>query len=73
MQLEGQLANLDYLDLRSNPLNMDAYKIYIPQILENNPGMTLHVDPIPEPSNLVLLAMGTVGFLAYGRRNQRRR
>jgi hypothetical protein len=39
------LMNFNTLDLYANPLNGDAYNIYIPQILANNPGMTLLYNP----------------------------
>jgi hypothetical protein len=39
------LTNFTHLDLTANPLNGDAYITYIPQILANNPGMTLLYDP----------------------------
>ncbi|MCP4614258.1 MAG: DUF1080 domain-containing protein, partial [Planctomycetes bacterium] len=45
------LTNFTHLDLTVNPLNGDAYNTYIPQILANNPGMTLLYDP---PSTVLL-------------------
>ncbi|MHC4727549.1 MAG: leucine-rich repeat domain-containing protein [Planctomycetota bacterium] len=39
------LMNFTHLDLQVNPLNSDAYSTHIPQILSNNPGMTLLYDP----------------------------
>ncbi len=41
------LTNFTFLDLITNTLNCDAYNTYIPQILTNNPGMTLLYDPEP--------------------------
>jgi len=41
------LTNLRGLDLRVNPLNEEAYDIYIPSILKNNPGIELRYDPPP--------------------------
>lgn len=38
-------TNLSLVDLRGNPLNAQAYAIYIPQILANNPGIELLYDP----------------------------
>ncbi|MHC4748589.1 MAG: leucine-rich repeat domain-containing protein [Planctomycetota bacterium] len=38
------LTQLNTLDLRGNPLNTDAYKIYIPQILANNYGIEILYD-----------------------------
>jgi hypothetical protein len=35
------LARLEYVDLRGNPLNQDAYDLYIPKIMANNPGVDL--------------------------------
>ena len=39
------LTNLTYLKLRRNPLSQNSCEIYIPQIRENNPGMTVYYDP----------------------------
>jgi len=39
------LENLIVLDLQSNPLNQDACNIYIPQIYENNPNVSIYYDP----------------------------
>ena len=39
------LTNLNGLYLESNPLDQDAYDIYIPLIRENNPGIYLYYDP----------------------------
>ena len=41
--------SLGRLYLRGNPLNEDAYNIYIPQIRENNPTIWLFYDPPPQP------------------------
>ena len=41
------LTALEYLNLQHNPLNGEAYAIYIPQILADNPGITLEHDPPP--------------------------
>ena len=38
---------LAFLDLRRNPLNRDAFCVYIPMILANNPGIDLQHDPNP--------------------------
>ena len=40
------LMNLTSLVLRYNPLNADAYCIYLPLIEENNPGIGLYYDPL---------------------------
>jgi len=40
----AQLTNLQSLDVRANPLNQEACEIYIPQIIENNPGIDLKYD-----------------------------
>jgi len=37
----GALTNLTLVDLCDNPLNNDAYSVYIPQILANNPDVEL--------------------------------
>jgi hypothetical protein len=39
------LTHLDWLDLRENPLNDDAYTIYVPLIRANNPGVHLWCSP----------------------------
>jgi hypothetical protein len=44
------LTNLTELDLSSNPLNSAAYCIYLPLIVDNNPGLYLTYDPNPDPS-----------------------
>ena len=38
------LTSLTDLNLSGNPLNPDAYAIYIPQIIANNPGLSLTYD-----------------------------
>jgi len=46
----SKLTNLRVLDLRWNPLNYEAYKIYIPMILVNNPWVDLKPrgqEPVP--------------------------
>ncbi|MEN6577481.1 MAG: leucine-rich repeat domain-containing protein, partial [Phycisphaerales bacterium] len=35
------LTSLTSLDLRANPLNQEAYEVYVPRILANNPGIDL--------------------------------
>ncbi len=52
------LTNLTELDLAANPLNADAYNVYIPQILENNPGITLYYD---QPTLHTLTISSTTG------------
>ena len=39
------LTNLSHLYLRKNPLNPAACSVYIPQIINNNPGITISYDP----------------------------
>jgi hypothetical protein len=56
----SNLSNLTYLNLLNNPLNIDAYNIYLPQIISNNPGIKIYYDPIPEPTTLSLLALGSL-------------
>jgi len=41
------LTNLTYLDLRRNQFDSYAYCVYIPIILDNNPGVYLRYDPNP--------------------------
>lgn len=41
------LTSLTHLDLRQNPLNEDAYAVYIPQIIRNNPGIRVQHDRGP--------------------------
>jgi hypothetical protein len=38
------LTNLDWLDLRANPLSQDAYSVYLPRIEVNNPGIKILYD-----------------------------
>jgi choice-of-anchor C domain-containing protein len=47
------LRNLKWLHLCANPLNTDAYDIYIPQILDNNPGIRLCYEQA-NPDNLLI-------------------
>ena len=42
----AQFKGLQYLDISSNPLDRDAHKIYIPQIIKNNPGIKMLSDQI---------------------------
>jgi len=37
----ASLTSLMYLDLRENPLNEDAFDVYLPQIRANNPGIII--------------------------------
>ena len=41
----SSLTSLDYLDIANNPLSSDACTQYIPQIVANNPGISLRYDP----------------------------
>ncbi|MBP7050944.1 MAG: leucine-rich repeat domain-containing protein [Phycisphaerae bacterium] len=52
------LTNLQWTDVRSNPLGADAYQVYIPQILANNPGIELLYDP---PAARTLRVSATTG------------
>ena len=56
------------LDLRGNPLNEDAYNIWLPLLVENNPDMVLLYDPVPEPCGMILLAAGWICVVARRRR-----
>jgi hypothetical protein len=51
----ANLTTLTWLDLRLNPLNADAYAVYLPQIQTNNPDITLLYYP-PFTGRLVLSA-----------------
>jgi hypothetical protein len=52
------LMSLNALDLRNNPLNADAFDIYLPQILANNPGIYLRHDPRVPRSIFILSTEG---------------
>ena len=52
----SDLSNLTLLSLNRNPLNADACVLYIPQIVANNPGLTLYCDACTERSTLTLSA-----------------
>ena len=41
----ARLTNIEYVDIRGNPLNADACILYIPQIVANNPGVTIEYNP----------------------------
>jgi len=49
-----QLYQLQFLDLRDNPLNSDACTICIPQIVANNPGITLLQNTCPDPGSVLI-------------------
>jgi len=40
-------VNLTNLDLRFSPLNCESYRVVIPRIKENNPGIQIYYDPMP--------------------------
>lgn len=42
----SDLTNLSWVDLRANPMGEAAYKVYLPQIKANNPGITLLYDAL---------------------------
>jgi hypothetical protein len=55
------LTSLRILDVRENPLEQEAYDLYIPQIEANNPGIDLHHDPLfPRHLTIVSFAGGSV-------------
>ncbi len=56
----SDLCNLTLLSLDGNPLNADACVLYIPQIVANNPGLTLYCDACTESGTL------TISATAYG-------
>jgi internalin A len=49
------LTTLQELDLRNNPLEQEAYDLYLPQIEANNPGIELKHDPLV-PCRLTVLS-----------------
>jgi hypothetical protein len=56
-------------DLRGNPLNQQAYEIYIPQLLAAYPfEMVIAYGPVPEPGTLVLIAVGLLFGVVRRRR-----
>ncbi|MBE3070755.1 MAG: leucine-rich repeat domain-containing protein [Planctomycetes bacterium] len=59
----ADLHLLDRLDLRGNPLNEEAYSIYLPLIQANNPTASILYDPVPEPGTLALLITALGCFL----------
>jgi len=44
------LRGLESMNLKDNPLNGEAYDVHLPQIVANNPGMKLIVDPKKSPA-----------------------
>ena len=61
------LSNLETLDLEGNTLNAEAYAVYIPMILAQNPGISLSYDPVPEPTSLLLMGPMAVLLISRGR------
>ena len=61
-------VRLNFLHLEGNPLNQEAYDVYLPLIEANNPDALIYYDPIPEPMALVLTVLGGVGLLGRRRR-----
>jgi hypothetical protein len=55
----SELMNLGRLYLNNNPLNRDAYCIYMALIFENNPDIYLYYDPNPNPPLGVSASDGT--------------
>ena len=58
------LKNLKKLHLHDNPLNEQAYKVYIPQIRKNNPGIEISMGFRPE--QLIAPAVFFIVFLVSG-------
>ncbi len=58
-------SNLRHIDLRGNPLNQEAYDIYIPMYQKK--GVYIEYDPVPEPASLLLMVIGAV---AVNRKNR---
>jgi len=54
----SDLEVISRLDLRDNPLNQEAYDVYLPMIQVNNPEALILYDPIPEPSAAMFLSLG---------------
>ncbi len=52
----SDLSNLTLLSLDGNPLNAEACAAYIPQIVANNPGLTLYCDACTERNTLTISA-----------------
>jgi len=44
------LRRLESLNLKANPLNREAYDVHLLQVVANNPGMKLIVDPKKSPA-----------------------
>jgi len=54
----AMMTSLTFLDLRVNPLNSQAYSIWLPQIQAHNPGIELLYD---DPFSAKLVVTSTVG------------
>jgi Leucine-rich repeat (LRR) protein len=52
------------LGLLSNPLDANAYNLYIPLLMQNNPTLSIAYDPTPEISTKYLFAIPTL-FTAF--------
>lgn len=68
----SELSNLKRLTLTLNPLNEEAYEIYIPKIIENNPNIVLYHDRAPNPAKslnmarrLIFPVLGFMGLLFF--------
>ncbi len=59
----GTITIYSFLDLRGNPLNLEAYQTYLPMIEANNPAADIRYDPIPEPTSAALLLAGLGALL----------
>jgi len=61
------LASLDRIDLRDNPLNQEAYDVYLPLITANNPGLWLaHDDTASSVHRLFVSSTGGGSVIAPG-------
>ena len=58
-------TELDWLDLEDNPLNVTAYDVHIPQIIENNPGVTVLYTPA-NPRRLEITSSAGGSIIAPG-------
>jgi hypothetical protein len=63
------LTSLTLLYLSSNLLDCPAYGIYIPMIIDNNPGINITYDPMPEPC-LIWMIDRIIAFVIESAENE---